>query len=152
LALLLLLLLELLLELLGDRRHWRRAGGHGLLRRLGEAGELRLQLSRTLRRLQARVARVLLLERRLREASWLRGKRTRLRLLLLLLLLGQTSACAKGAAILRHAGALAVAAEKRVRVRVHSAGDGVVELGRAGCWGTLETWKRGKGGAAPTKR
>jgi len=120
----LLLLLELLLVLLGDGRHWRGAGGHALLRSLAKAGKLRLQLSRALRRLQARVARVLLLERRLAEAGRLRGERARL----LLLLLGLAGTCAKLAAILRNAGAPAVAAEEIVRIRIHGAGD--VELGR----------------------
>jgi hypothetical protein len=61
------------------------------------------------------------------ETRRLRGKRTGL-LLLLLLLLRQTSACAKRAAILGSAGSLGVAAEERVRIRIHGAGD--VELGR----------------------
>lgn len=138
LMLLLLLLLELLLELLGNTGHWGRGSGHALLRSLAEAGELRLHLSQTLWRLQARVAGVLLLERRLGEARRLRGKRTRL-----LLLLRQTSTSAKRTAILGNAGALAVAAEEGVRIRIHVAG--VVEFGR----GRVRCWKRGMAQARP---
>lgn len=100
--LLLLLLLELLLVLLGNRRHCWHARGHALLRSLAEAGKLRLQ---------ARIAGVLLLQRCLTEAGWLRDELARLRLLLLLLLLWLPSPSAEGVAILRSTGAHGVAAE-----------------------------------------
>ncbi len=142
LLLVLLLLLELLLVLLGNRRHrW-----HGaLLQSLAEAGKLRLQLSRALRRLQPRVAGVLLLERCLGKPGRLRGERTRLGLRrLLLLLLGLASACAERAAILGSAGAHGVAPEERVRVGIHDAGG--AEVARSETWSGRTVTGKGAGG------
>lgn len=119
--LLLLLLLKLLLKLLWDSRHRRRRAGLERLllrsRLAGEAGELGLKLSGSLRLrlLQARVSGVLLLERRLRLtiAGGLRGERTRL------LLAGLPKRVSILLLRLR-AGAEAVAStEEGIRLRVH---------------------------------
>ncbi len=130
LLLLLLLLLELLLELLGYRRHRRSAGLETLLRRgLSEAGELRLELSLTLRLqpgllgllgLHTGEASILLLERSLTIAGGLRSKGTWLLLLLLLRPRLLAASHAKRASILLRAWAQAIGATKiGVRVRIH---------------------------------
>jgi hypothetical protein len=88
-----LLLLELILELGWDRRHRWSASLEALLRLSWtlEACILGLQLRGRLRRLHSsrlalepRITRILLLQRRLSEARWLRSERARLLLTRLL--------------------------------------------------------------------
>jgi len=89
--------------------------------RLTKAGVLLLHRPGALG-LQSRVAGILLLERSLAEARRLRSERAGL--LLLLLLLRLASGRSKRVAILRLAWPDAVAAEKRVRIRIHGRGNG----------------------------
>lgn len=150
--LLLLLLLKLLLKLLRDRRHGRRSAGlERLLLRsslAGEAGELRLELARSLglRLLQARVSGVLLLKRSLglAVAGGLGGERTRL-------LSGLLPWLPKGVAILllrlRSRAETVASAEEGIGLGVHIV---VVSQGRMG-WDGTDGWscrKRVAGGGS----